>query len=203
MTTHRPALRHGPRGLRAALLLAAAAALIGSGCGSSASSASLAGPASSATPPSSTTAPAPGVAIPRVPARDRFVGTLHAGTGSLAGARDVVEVRLQAPGTIGNRRVTLWIISTGCPAGAKCVHLSGRLHGQLRAVHALPDVGRRYAVEASGSLKPVGATTAAGTAAGTGNINFGFESLLLTLTGEHGSARLIARSGRVPSFTSP
>jgi hypothetical protein len=135
--------------------------------------------------------------------RDRFVGTLHNGTGSLAGARDVVEVRLQAPGTTGIRRLTLWILSTGCPAGATCVHPSGSLRGQLRPVHALPDVGRRYAIEATGSLGPVGVMTAAGTVAGTGNINSGFETLQLTLTGRHGSARLSARSSRVPSFTSP
>lgn len=179
------------------LLVAAAAALLGSGCGSSANT-----PSATTTATTATTV-TPGLSNPRVPLRDRFVGTLQSGTGSLAGARDMVEVRLQAPGITGNRRLSLWIVTTGCPAGAKCVHLSGRLRGQLREVHALPDVGRRYAVEASGSLGPVGVMTAAGTVAGTGNINFGFESLLLTLTGKDGSARLTGRSGRVPSFTSP
>lgn len=176
---------------RRILLLAAAAALLGSGCGSSAN------------PPSTTKTDSPGVAIPRVPVRDMFMGTLSAGTGSLAGARDAVEARLQAPGTTGTRRLTLWIVSTGCPAGARCVHLSGSLRGQLRPVRALPDVGHRYAIEASGALGPVGVMTAAGTVAGTGNINSGFESLQLRLTGRRGSARLTARSGRVPPFTSP
>jgi len=135
--------------------------------------------------------------------RDRFIGTLRNGTGSLAGARDAVKVALQAPERTGTRRVTLWILSTGCPAGARCVHLSGSLRGQLRPVRALPDVGRRYAIQASGSLGTVGVMTAAGTVAGTGNINSGVELLQLTLTGRHGSARLSARSSRVPPFTSP
>jgi hypothetical protein len=183
--------RRRTRAIRAAILLLATAAVLGSGCGSAAKA-----------PPATTTA-APGAALPRVPARDRFVGTLHGGTGSLAGARDVVEVRLQAPGTTGTRRLTLWIASTGCPAGAKCVPLRGSLRGQLRPVRALPDVGHRYAIGASGSLGSVGVMTAAGTVAGTGNINSGVESLQLTLTGRHGSAALSAHSGRVPPFTSP
>jgi hypothetical protein len=170
---------------------AAAAALFGSGCGHSATTRSA-----------TTTAGAP-VAAPRVAPRDRFTGTLRDGTGSLAGARDVLEARLQAAGTNGARRLTLWIVSTGCRAGAACVHLSGSLRGQLTPRRTLPDVGRRYTITASGTLHPVGAITAAGTVAGTGNINFGFESLRLTLTGTRGSARLSARSSRVPAFTSP
>lgn len=165
--------------------------MLGSACGSSAK------------PLSTTTTAGPVAGVPRVPARDRFTGTLHGGTGSLAGARDVVEVRLQAPGRTGTRRLTLWIVSTGCPAGATCAHLSGSLRGQLRPVRALPDVGHRYAIAASGSLGPVGVMTAAGTVAGTGNISSGFESLELTLIGRHGSARLNAHSSRVPAFTSP
>jgi hypothetical protein len=174
-----------------ALMIVAAAGVLGSACGSSAESSSA------------TTTASPGVTVPRVPVRDRFVGTLHGGTGSLAGARDVVEVRLQAPGSGGVRRLTLWIVGSRCPAGAKCVHPSGSLRGQLTRVHSLPDVGRRYAIEASGSLGQIGVMTAAGTVAGTGNINFGFESLQLTLTGKRGSSRLSARSSRVPAFTSP
>jgi hypothetical protein len=135
--------------------------------------------------------------------RDRFVGTLHAGTGSLAGASDVLEARLQAPGTTGSRRLTLWVLSTGCRSGAVCVHLNGRLRGQLTQVRTLPDIGRRYAITATGSLHPIGAVTASGTVAGTGNINSGLESLVLTLRGKLGSGRLIAQSSRVPSFTSP
>src|SRR5690349_10416105 len=95
----------------AAVLLVSAAAVLGSGC------------ASAAKPSSATTTAATGTTIPRVPVRDRFVGTLHDGTGSLAGARDVVQARLQAPGRNGRRRLTLWIITTGCRAGAACVHL--------------------------------------------------------------------------------
>jgi hypothetical protein len=115
----------------------------------------------------------------------------------------VLEARLQAPGVTGTRRLTLWIFSTGCRSGAGCVHLNGSLRGQLTPVRALPDIGHRYAITASGSLDPIGAVTASGTAAGTGNINSGVESLLLTLRGKLGSGRLIARSSRVPSFTSP
>jgi hypothetical protein len=70
-------------------------------------------------------------------------------------------------------------------------------------VRALPDVGRRYAITASGSVAPVGAITAVGTVAGTGNIAFGSESLELVLRGKRGSGRLSASSGRVPGFTSP
>lgn len=180
-----------PQGIRAVLLAAAGTAVLAAGCGSA------------ATTSSTTATAAPGVKLPRVPARDRFIGSLQSGTGSLAGARDSVEARLQAPGTTGTRRLTLWIVSTGCPAGAKCVHLGGSLRGQLRPIRALPDVGRRYAIEASGSLGPVGVMTAAGTVAGTGNINRGFESLDLRLTGRSGSARLSAHSSRVPPFTSP
>lgn len=128
---------------------------------------------------------------------------LRDGTGSLAGARDVLEVRLQPAGATGARRLTLWIVSTGCRAGAACVHLTGSLRGQLVPVRTLPDVGRRYAITAAGSLYPVGAITAAGMVAGTGNIAFGSESLQLILTGKRGSARLSARGARVSGFTSP
>ncbi len=176
---------------RAALVVVATAALVGSGCGQS------------ATTRSSTTTGAPRVTLPHVPSRDRFIGTLHDGTGSLAGARDVLEARLQAAGTTGPRRLTLWIVTTGCRAGSVCVHLGGSLRGQLTPVRTLPDIGRRYAVRATGSLDPLGAITATGTVAGTGNINRGFESLQLTLRGRRGSARLSARSGRVSAFTSP
>lgn len=179
--------------------MAVAVTFLGSACGSSAKPPS----ATTTATTTATTSATSGATIPRVPVRDRFTGTLHGGTGSLAGARDVVEVRLQAPGRGATRHLTLWIVSTGCPAGVKCVHLSGSLRGTLTAVHSLPDVGRRYAIQASGSLDQVGTMKAAGTAGGTGNINFGFESLELTLTGSHGSVRLTARSTRVPPFTSP
>jgi hypothetical protein len=183
---------------RAGFLAAAMAALVASGCGSSASSSSATKPAGSGT----TSSPVP---APNVPARDRFTGTLSGGTGSLAGADDVLEARLQAPaaGANGTRRLTLWILSTGCRAGTPCAHLGGSLRGQLTPVRALPDIGRRYRLTAAGSLHPIGAVTATGTAAGTGNIMSGFESLQLALSGRHGSARLTARSARVPSFTSP
>ncbi len=141
--------------------------------------------------------------MPRVPARDRFIGSLSEGTGALAGAGDVVETRLQAPGTTGTRRLTLWILSTRCRRGRACTHLSGSLRGQLTTERSLPDVGRRYAITADGSLNPIGAVTATGTAGGTGNINFGFEAFELTLTGKRGSTRLSARSSHVPAFTSP
>lgn len=177
--------------MRAVLVVAATAALVGAGC------------AQSATTPSGTTTGAPRVTLPHVPSRDRFTGTLRHGTGSLAGARDVVEARLQAADTTGSRRLTLWIVSTGCRAGSVCLHLSGSLRGQLTPLRTLPDIGRRYAVRATGSLHPLGVITATGTVAGTGNINRGFESLQLTLRGRRGSARMSARSSRVPAFTSP
>lgn len=181
----RPVMRSAP------FVAAAAATLVAAACGSSAAT------------PSATTTAAPGLTMPRVPARDRFIGSLSAGTGTLAGAGDVVEARLQAPGTTGTRQLTLWILSTRCRRGRACSHLGGSLRGQLTPEHSLPDVGHRYAVTARGSLHPLGAVTVTGTAAGTGNINFGFESLQLTLTGKDGSGRLIARSGRVPAFTYP
>jgi hypothetical protein len=178
---------------RAFLIAAATAALVVSGCGSSAATSSV----------TKTDAPIASAQIPHVPARDRFTGTLSGGTGSLAGAGDVLEARLQAPAANGTRRLTLWILGTGCREGSSCAHLSGSLRGQLTPVRALPDIGRRYKVTATGSLHPVGAVTATGTVAGTGNINSGFESLQLTLRGARGSARLTARSARVPAFTSP
>lgn len=178
--------------MRPALLTAAAtAALVASGCGHA------------ATTSSTTTSAAPGVAVPRVPPRDRFTGTLRDGSGSLAGAGDVLEARLQSAAAAGTRRLTLWILSTGCRAGSACVHLSGSLRGRLTPVRTLPDIGRRYAIAARGSLRPVGVVTASGTVSGTGNIELGFETLELTLSGGRGSARLSARSGRVPAFTSP
>jgi len=177
---------------RSALIALATGALVASGCGTSA-----------ATPSATNSAETPGLAMPRVPVRDRFIGGLSDGTGRLAGARDVVEARLQAPGTTGTRRLTLWILSTGCRAGAACIHLSGSLRGQLTPERSLPDIGRRYAITAAGSLSPVGAVNATGIVAGTGNINFGFVTLQLTLTAKRGSGRLSARSGRVPAFTSP
>jgi hypothetical protein len=183
---------------RAAFLVAATAALVASGCGSSTTSSST----TTAAGPGTTTSPAP---APNVPPRDKFTGTLSGGTGKLAGAGDVLEARLQAPapGANGTRRLTLWLLSTRCRAGTSCTHLSGTLRGQLTPVRALPDVGRRYRIAAIGSLQPVGAVTATGTVAGTGNIMSGFESLQLALSGRRGSARLSALSARVPSFTSP
>lgn len=187
---------------RAAAVAAATAALVASGCGSSASSSS----GTKAAGPGTTSSPVPAPPLPpapNVPARDRFTGTLSGGTGSLAGAGDVLEARLQAPGATGIRRLTLWILSTGCRAGTPCAHLSGSLRGQLTPVRALPDIGRHYRITATGSLHPVGAVTATGTVAGIGNIMSGFESLQLALRGRRGSARLSARSASVPSFTSP
>jgi hypothetical protein len=201
MIAERPSARSGvdttrsehprTRATLVAAAIAAIAALMVSGCGSSAAA------------PSRTKTAAPGATIPRVPLRDRFTGTLGGGTGSLAGARDVLEARMQAPGITGTRRLTLWVFTTGCRAGSACAHLMGSLSGRLTPVRTLPDIGRRYAITATGSLHPVGAVTATGTVAGTGNINFGFESLELTLSGTHASARLSAHSARVPSFTSP
>lgn len=176
---------------RPVLVAAVAAALAVSGCGQA------------ATAPSATTTAAHPVTIPRVPPRDRFIGTLSQGTGSLAGAADVLEARLQAPGNTGIRRLTLWIVSTGCRDGSTCAHLTGSLRGRLVQVRTLPDIGRRYAITATGSLNPVGPIKATGSVAGTGNIVFGSESLELVLNGRRGSARLSARSGRVPGFTSP
>jgi hypothetical protein len=178
---------------RASLALAATAALVAAGCGSSAATSSL----------NKTPAPTATAKIPHVPARDSFTGTLSGGTGSLAGAGDVLDARLQAPGGNGTRRLTLWILSTNCRAGSRCAHLSGSLRGALTPVRTLPDIGRRYKVTATGSLRPVGAVTGTGIVAGTGNINSGFESLQLALRGARGSARLTARSTRVPAFTSP
>jgi hypothetical protein len=190
---------------RASLAAVAAAALAGSGCGHAATTPSAAAsmPSATTSTPSATTGTPPAANVPSVPPHDRFTGTLRGGTGSLAGARDKLEVRLQAPRSSGIRRLTLWIISTGCPAGSTCVHLSGSLRGELTPVRTLPDIGRRYAITATGSLRPLGAVTARGTVAGTGNINSGFESLRLSLSGTHGSGRLSASSGRVPPFTSP
>lgn len=170
---------------------AVTAALVVSACGSS------------ATTPSATTTGAPAGTIPRVPPRDRFIGMLGDGAGALAGARDMVEARLQAGRTTGTRRLTLWIVSTSCRADSVCVHLRGRLRGHLVPARALPDIGRRYAIAAVGSLYPLGAVTAAGTVAGTGNVVFGSELLRLALSAQRGSARLSARSARVPGFTSP
>ena len=178
---------------RAAVVAAATAALVASGCGSSAATPSV----------TKTAAPAPTAGIPNVPARDRFTGTLTGGTGSLAGAGDVLEARIRAPAANGTRRLTLWILNTGCRAGSSCAHLSGSLLGQLAPVRTLPDIGRHYRITATGSLHPVGAVKATGTAAGTGNIRSGFELLQLALSGPRGSARLSARSARVPAFTSP
>lgn len=172
-------------------LAVATAALVVTGCGHS------------ATTSSPTTTVAPALTTPRVPARERFVGTLRDGSGVLSAARDVLEVRLQPAGTTGPRRLTLGIVSMGCRAGGVCVHLIGRLQGKLVPVRTLPDVGRRYAITASGLVHPVGAMTAVGTIAGTGNAAFGYESLQLIVKVKGGSARLSARSGRVPGFTSP
>lgn len=181
---------------RAALVAAAMAAMLASGCGSSAST-------PSATKTAGPGATGPTVPAPNVPARDRFTGTLSAGTGSLAGAGDLVEARIQAPAASGTRPLTMWILSTGCRPGSSCAHLSGSLRGQLIRVRTLPDIGRRYQITATGSLHPIGAVKATGVVGGTGNIMSGFESLQLALSGPHGSARLIASSARVPSFTSP
>jgi hypothetical protein len=176
---------------RSALLIAATAALVATGCGSSAAT------------PSATKTAAAGLVMPRVPARDRFIGGLSDGTGSLAGARDTVEARLQAPGTTGTRRLTLWILTTGCRAGSACAHLSGSLRGALTPERSLPDIGRHYAITAAGSIPSLGAVAATGTVAGIGNIKFGFETLELRLNAKRGSVRLSARSSRVPAFTSP
>ena len=67
----------------------------------------------------------------------------------------------------------------------------------------MPDTPERFAVSATGKLKPIGHVSTTGLAAGTGFVPMGRETLQLKLTAAGGQLTIEARSQPVPGFTTP
>jgi hypothetical protein len=134
-----------------------------------------------------------------------FHGAITAATGGLAGEHGDVAIVLAHPPLGGNAStpVTLSIVGAGCGTQPHCVHLNGRLTGQMTLQHSLPDVGHRFAIAARGTVVPLGQVEASGSAAGTGFIRSGHTGLSLTLQSAGGTVTVAALSGPVPGRTDP
>lgn len=138
-----------------------------------------------------------------VGAADAFTGRMVRGTGRLTGDRASVRFDLHVGSSSRTRKLSMVLTSPPCHGGRHCLSLTGTLKGALVRMAGLPDRGRTFALSASGTLKPLARATATGTVTGTGNIRFGHESLVLTLSTREGQLFLAAQSGQVPGFTSP
>jgi len=136
--------------------------------------------------------------------KDLFTGRITAATGKFAGDRDVVTIIL-APGRgQATRHLTATITGAACTGKPHCVQLAGKLTGTITSGPIrVPDVGRSFAIAATGTIKPLGHVSATGTVQGTGFIANGHESLKLRLTRHGASITIDATSGQVPGFTSP
>jgi hypothetical protein len=141
---------------------------------------------------------------PRVPAKDKFAGSISKGTGAYAGDTGPAWIYLQPHSSnSGTRAVKITIRPRACPSTTRCLRLTGTLNGTLTQVWGNPDAGRAYRLTATGTVAPLHAVTTTGQVHGTGFINGGREGMTVTLTGAHGSVELTAQSGQVPGFTSP
>ncbi len=137
-------------------------------------------------------------------ARDSFTGTVRSASGKYSGATGRVHVYLRPQGHRVRRSLTLTLAPSSCPAGAKCLKLSGTLTGTLAPGPGhLPDTGHGYLLNATGTVRPLGMVTARGGVEGTGFIRRGQETLNVTLTGPSVRIAIEALSAPVSGFTSP
>ncbi len=138
------------------------------------------------------------------PAKDSFAGKITAATGKFSGDRGAVTIVLAPGAGQAARHLSVTIKGTVCARKVACVPLAGKLTGTLApGPRTNPDVGRRFTIAATGTVKPLGHVSATGTVQGTGFINNGHESLTLKLTRPGGTVTIAATSGPVPGFTSP
>ncbi len=75
--------------------------------------------------------------------------------------------------------------------------------GTLSATHSLPDVGHSELLRGAGSIQPLGHVSIQGEVHGTGFIQNGRETLILTVSNSTGAVTLNALSARVKGFRSP
>ncbi len=146
------------------------------------------------------------VATAPPPRGDAFHGTITSATGRLAGERGDVGVVLSHPPRSGGNpstSLTISILGGGCGAQHHCLHLSGRLSGRMAVQRSLPDVGHRFDISARGTVTPLGAVQASGTAAGTGFIRTGHTGINLTLRSASGTVTIEGQSGPLPGRTDP
>lgn len=139
-----------------------------------------------------------------VPAKDTFHGHIASATGSLKGDRGNVTILIHTPQSTGTtRRAELTLVSPTCGRRKRCLRLLGTLTGTLTAQATIPDIGRRYAVAATGTISPLGRVAATGQADGVGFIREGRERLSLTLRTRSDRVTIDALSPEVAGFTSP
>lgn len=139
-----------------------------------------------------------------VPAKDTFTGKIVSGVGKLANDRGGVTILIHAPqSTKAARPIQLAIESPACASKQHCLRLLGSLSGTMSAQRTIPDVGRRYSLQASGRIAPLGHVSASGVLTGVGFIRQGHEGLRLILRTSQGQLTISAISPQVPGFTSP
>lgn len=184
------------------LVLAAALALVGAGCGTAAmNSGTSAGSAHGAGGNGGGGRHGVG---PHVPARDSFQGSIRSARGSLSGLTGRAQVFLRPMGKQPRRSVTITLVGLPCAGGGHCVKLSGTATGTLSATRgSLPDVGHSEAMTGAGSIQPLGHVTIQGVVRGTGFIQRGREALTLTVSNSSGAVTLETLSAPVKGFSSP
>jgi hypothetical protein len=143
-----------------------------------------------------------GVATPT--GENSFHGRITSATGRLAGHHGRVRIGFfPTASNTDTRSLRIAIRPRTCSVAKGCVRLRGTLNGSITRVQSIPDTGSQFTITAHGTVRPLGQVTASGTAHGTGNARFGYESVRLTLTGGGGAVTVTGTSGRVPGFSSP
>lgn len=138
------------------------------------------------------------------PAKDTFNGRVASASGRVRADHGNVTIVIHATQSTGRtRRAALTLVSPTCGRRRHCLRLLGTLRGTLTAQATIPDVGRRYAVVATGTIDSLGRVSATGEADGVGFIREGRERLTLTLRTASDRVTIDALSPEVPGFTSP
>lgn len=139
-----------------------------------------------------------------LPARDSFRGSIRSARGSLSGSTGRAQVFLRPAGNGPRRSVKIAFVALPCAGASHCLGLSGTATGTLSAARSrLPDVGRAEMLTASGSIRPLGQATIQGEVRGTGFIQNGRETLILTVSNSSEAVTLEALSSPVKGFSSP
>jgi hypothetical protein len=133
---------------------------------------------------------APGLPVPR-PASATFSGTITSAAGRYAGDHGRVVIK---DGPIASRGGgTLSISGRVCRGDRSCLTLSGTPTGSLAPKgHPIPDVGFTYTVRAGGRVTPLGRVSVSGLLQVPGFVACGHETMTLTLTGAHGTVKMVA-----------
>lgn len=152
-----------------------------------------------------TAAVAIGAPARHVPAKDSFQGRITEATGKFKGDHGSVAIYLHVPRSdAATRKLKLTIAGRGCQGTNQCLMLDGAPTGTITTrPGSNPDTGKRFTIEASGTVTPMGQTSVSGTGNGTGFLVKGHEQMRLTLTSADGQITVTAHSAEVPGFTSP